>query len=142
MILDKGGDAEEVERIDALVAMLAREGFRGVALEESREALASPPEVGSESLVTWQGGIGRFAALIAESTAYIGYDSAGQHIAAALGVPTIDIFTGFTSPRMPERWSPHGPGPVHVLVLDPTEALSSARLDAVIDDVLAHVPRG
>ena len=79
--------------------------------------VSSPAEVGGASLLTWQGGIGRFAALIAESTAYIGYDSAGQHIAAALGVPTIDIFTGFTSPRMPERWSPHGPGSVHVLVL-------------------------
>jgi ADP-heptose:LPS heptosyltransferase len=142
VILDKGGDAEEVERIDALVAMLAREGFRGVALEERREALASPVEVSGASLVTWQGGIGRFAALIAESAAYIGYDSAGQHIAAALGVPSIDIFTGFTSPRMPQRWAPHGPGPVHVLVLDSTKALSSARLDAIIADVLAHVPRG
>ena len=142
VILDKGGDPEEMARIDALVAMLGGEGFRALALDERRDVVSSPAEVGGASLLTWQGGIGRFAALIAESTAYIGYDSAGQHIAAALGVPTIDIFTGFTSPRMPERWSPHGPGPVHVLVLDAAETYSSARLDAIVDDVLAHVPRG
>jgi ADP-heptose:LPS heptosyltransferase len=142
VILDKGADADEVLRIEALVATVGREGFRALALDERRDVIPSAAEVGGTSLLTWQGDIGRFAALTGESTAYIGYDSAGQHIAAALGVPTIDIFTGFTSPRMPQRWSPHGPGPVHVLVLDPTEALSSARLEAIIDDVLAHVPRG
>jgi ADP-heptose:LPS heptosyltransferase len=142
VILDKGADLEEVTRIDALVAMLGGEGFGALALDEGDDGMSSPTEVSGASLLTWQGSIGRFAALIAESTAYIGYDSAGQHIAAALGVPTIDIFTGFTSPRMPERWSPHGPGPVHVRVLDGTETYSSARLDAIVDDVLAHVPRG
>ena len=142
VILDKGGDPEEMARIDALVAMVGGQGFQVLALDERRDVVSSPAEVGGASLLTWQGGIGRFAALIAEGTAYIGYDSAGQHIAAALGVPTIDIFTGFTSPRMPERWSPHGLGSVHVRVLDGTETYSSARLDAIVDDVLGHVPRG
>jgi ADP-heptose:LPS heptosyltransferase len=142
VILDKGGDPEEMARIDALVATVGGQGFRVLALDERRDMVSSPAEVAGTSLLTWQGGIGRFAALIAESTAYIGYDSAGQHIAAALGVPTIDIFTGFTSPRMPERWSPHGPGPVHVLVLDGAETYHAARLNTIVDDVLAHVPRG
>jgi len=142
IILDKGGDPEEVVRIETLVATLGGQGFQALALDERRDAVSLPAEVNGTPLLTWQGGIGRFAALIAESTAYIGYDSAGQHIAAALGVPTIDIFTGFTSPRMPERWSPHGPGSVHVLVLDAAETYASARLDAIVDDVLAHVPRG
>ena len=122
--------------------MLKEKGFHAVLLDEGSDVVSPPTEVGRTSLLTWQGGIGRFAALIAESTVYIGYDSAGQHIAAALGVPTIDIFTGFTSPRMPERWSPYGPAPVHVLVLDAVETYSSARLDAIVDDVLGHIPRG
>jgi ADP-heptose:LPS heptosyltransferase len=142
VILDKGGDSEEMARIDALVAVVGGQGFRVLALDERRDMGSSPVEVAGTSLLTWQGGIGRFAALIAESTAYIGYDSAGQHIAAALGVPTIDIFTGFTSPRMPERWSPHGLGPVHVLVLDGAETYHPARLNTIVDEVLAHVPRG
>jgi ADP-heptose:LPS heptosyltransferase len=142
VILDKGGDPEEVARVERLVAILVREGFRALALDEHPELLALPAEVSGTQLLTWQGGIGRFAALIAKSTAYIGYDSAGQHIAAALGVPTIDIFFGFTSPRMPERWAPHGTGPVYMVVLDDDETFLPARLEAIVDDVLAHVPRG
>ncbi|HSF33313.1 MAG TPA: glycosyltransferase family 9 protein [Candidatus Tectomicrobia bacterium] len=142
VILDKGGDAEEVARVERLVATLGNEGFRTLALDEGPEAVPLPAEVSSTRLLTWQGGIGRFAAFIAASTAYIGYDSAGQHIAAALGVPTIDIFTGFTSPRMPERWAPQGSGPVHMVVVAAGETLLPARLEAIVDDVLAHVPRG
>jgi ADP-heptose:LPS heptosyltransferase len=142
VVLDKGGDPEEMARIETLVATLGGQGHRALALDERHHAVSLPAEVSGTRLLTWQGGIGRFAALIAESTAYVGYDSAGQHIAAALGVPTIDIFTGFTSPRVPERWSPYGPGSVYVLVLDAGETHTSARLDAIVDDVLAHVPRG
>jgi ADP-heptose:LPS heptosyltransferase len=142
VVLDKGGDPEEVERIETLVGTLGGQGFRALALNERHDTVSLPAEISRTQLLTWQGGIGRLAALIAECTAYIGYDSAGQHIAAALGVPTIDIFTGFTSPRMPERWSPHGPGSIHVLVLDAAETCTSARLEAIVDDVLAHVPRG
>jgi ADP-heptose:LPS heptosyltransferase len=141
IILDKGGDPEEVARIEALVAALGGQGFRALALDERRDAMSLLSEVNETPLLTWQGGIGRFAALIGESTAYIGYDSAGQHMAAALGVPTIDIFTGFSSPRMPERWSPYGSGAVHVLVLDAAGCYPLARLDAIVEDVLAHVPR-
>jgi ADP-heptose:LPS heptosyltransferase len=141
VILDKGADPDEIARIDALVAELGGEGFQALVLDERRDhVMALSVEVGRGVLVTWQGGIGRFAALIAGSAAYIGYDSAGQHIAAALGVSTIDVFTGFTSPRMPKRWSPYGPAPVHMLVLDAAETYPLAHLEAIIDDVLAHVP--
>jgi ADP-heptose:LPS heptosyltransferase len=139
-ILDKGGDAEEIARIETLVATLKGQGFRALELDEHCDTMSLPVTLGETRLLTWQGGIGQFAALIAESTAYIGYDSAGQHIAAALGVPAIDIFTGFSSPRVPERWSPHGRRSVYVLVLDAAETYSTARLDAIVDTVLAHVP--
>jgi ADP-heptose:LPS heptosyltransferase len=142
VMLDKGADPDEIARVDTLVAKLGRDGFQVVALDERRDQMAVSPEVGRGSLVTWQGGIGRFAALIAGSAAYIGYDSAGQHIAAALGVPTIDIFTGFTSPRMPKRWSPYGPAAAHMLVLEAGEPYTSARLEAIIDDVLTRIPLG
>jgi ADP-heptose:LPS heptosyltransferase len=139
-ILDKGGDAEEVARIETLVASLRGQGFHTLELDEHRDARSLPATLGETRLLTWQGGIGHFAALIAESTAYIGYDSAGQHIAAALGVPAIDIFTGFSSPRVPERWSPHGRRSVYLLVLETAETYPAARLDAIVDEVLAHVP--
>jgi ADP-heptose:LPS heptosyltransferase len=140
VFLDKGADPEEVARIEALVAALRAEGFRTWAMHAHHDAALRVPMPAAGTLMTWQGGIGSLAALIGESAAYIGYDSAGQHIAAALGVPTIDLFTGFTSPRMPERWSPHGRGAVHVLVLADAEGYAPTRQDALVDAVLVHVP--
>ena len=65
-------------------------------------------------MVVWEGGIGAWSAMVGASEEYIGYDSAGQHIAAALGVPTLDIFTEAASPTFCERWQPIGKGIVRV----------------------------
>jgi ADP-heptose:LPS heptosyltransferase len=39
---------------------------------------------------------------------YVGYDSAGQHVASACGVPLISIFRGSVSERFFSRWQPDG----------------------------------
>ena len=57
----------------------------------------------------WEGSFAGFAQVIAGSSLYVGYDSAGQHVAAACGVPLISIFAGFPAPRMFYRWRPSGP---------------------------------
>jgi ADP-heptose:LPS heptosyltransferase len=59
---------------------------------------------------TWQGSFAGFASIIAASKLYVGYDSAGQHVASACGVPLISIFAGFPVPRMFDRWRPTGDG--------------------------------
>jgi len=56
----------------------------------------------------WEGSFAGFASIIAASRLYVGYDSAGQHVAAACGVPLISIFAGFPTPRMFSRWKPGG----------------------------------
>ena len=65
----------------------------------------------------WEGSFAGFAGIIAGSSLYVGYDSAGQHVAAASGVPLITIFTGFPVPRMFERWRPVGDH-CHVIRVD------------------------
>jgi len=65
----------------------------------------------------WEGSFAGFAALIAASRLYVGYDSAGQHVAAAAGVPLISIFAGFPAPRMFDRWRPTTPT-AHVIRVD------------------------
>lgn len=77
----------------------------------------------------WDGSFAGFASIIAGSSLYVGYDSAGQHAASAAGVPLISIFAGFPSPRMFERWRPSG---AHCRVLrvdrpDPQEVLHRIR---------------
>jgi ADP-heptose:LPS heptosyltransferase len=57
---------------------------------------------------THDGAFAPFAAEIARSRLYIGYDSAGGHVASACGVPLISIFAGFPSERFVQRWRPGG----------------------------------
>ena len=51
------------------------------------------------------------AALIALSAAFVGHDSGPLHVAAALGIPALGIFT----PGEPKRTFPQGPGPSRVI---------------------------
>jgi hypothetical protein len=121
VILDKGASSEEIARADSIVSAAARierdgTGMKVVELNEHR--LASLPDHVDAELVTWEGRIGLLAALIAQSDLYIGYDSAGQHIAAALGVKCIDVFAGFNSERFVERWRPTGTAETRVVTVD------------------------
>jgi len=57
---------------------------------------------------THEGSFAAFAAQIAKSKLYIGYDSAGGHVASACGVSAICIFAGAVNDRFVERWRPIG----------------------------------
>ena len=65
----------------------------------------------------WDGSFAGFASIISGAHLYVGYDSAGQHVAAACGVPLISIFAGFPAPRMFQRWRPTGDR-CHVIRVD------------------------
>ena len=90
VLVDRGAGGEESERVQRAAA-----GLRGVRLFEGAFAV--------------------FAARIAASRLYVGYDSAGQHAAAACGVPLITVFAGHPNRRFMERWRPTGPGVVRVV---------------------------
>jgi ADP-heptose:LPS heptosyltransferase len=83
--IDKGAGGEEAARVERAVA---RSGARATF---------------------WEGSFAGFAQIIAGSALYVGYDSAGQHVAAARRVPLVSIFAGFAAPRMFHRWRPSGP---------------------------------
>jgi ADP-heptose:LPS heptosyltransferase len=121
VILDKGAGEEEASRADAVIreALAENPAARAVeADEESIKGLIRSNDLSSADLLVWRGRIGILAALIARSDLYIGYDSAGQHIAAALGVPCIDVFAGFSSPRMLDRWRPTGVAASRVITVE------------------------
>jgi ADP-heptose:LPS heptosyltransferase len=92
VVIDAGGGGEETERVEQLV-----------------RALGSP-----RHLHIHHGSFASFAARIMQSRLYFGYDSAGQHVAAASGVPLVTLFAGYASERTFERWHPTGSGPIHV----------------------------
>ncbi len=122
VLLDRGAGSEELSRSATLTMALTRVGKSVGSVATSA---IDPGEV-----MTWEGSLSGFAALIAVSDLYVGYDSAGGHLAAALGVPGIDIFAGAVAPRMIERWRPWGEGEVRVVVAEP-----GAHPDAVLAKV-------
>ena len=77
--------------------------------------------------------------MIGQSDLYIGYDSAGQHIAAALGVPCIDVFAGFSSPRMLDRWRPTGSSESRVIAVDTMSAPADEEM--LLSQTLGHAHR-
>jgi ADP-heptose:LPS heptosyltransferase len=98
---------------EQLLALLAKTGLpicidKGAGGAEAERVERAVQRSGA-AVTFWEGSFAGFASLIAGSKLYVGYDSAGQHIAAACGVPLISVFAGFPAPRMFERWRPGGP---------------------------------
>ncbi len=75
---------------------------------EEEAARAEQAAAGLPNVRFWNGSFAAFASLIANSDLYVGYDSAGQHAAAALGVPLVSVFAGAINDRFFERWRPEG----------------------------------
>jgi ADP-heptose:LPS heptosyltransferase len=87
--IDAGAGGEEAERVSRAAA--------GLDLELCHGSFAS------------------FAAIIRTSDFYVGYDSAGQHVAAACAVPQATIFAGEPCERMFQRWKPTGRGRICII---------------------------
>jgi ADP-heptose:LPS heptosyltransferase len=155
IVLDRGAGPHESSHTDSLIAKLG-------SLESSESSESLESSEGSHREMTLlqadeqrlralcQGGpmhadilvlncrLGLLAALIAASDLYIGYDSAGQHIAAAAGTPCIDVFAGYSSPRMIDRWRPTGPGNTTIIdagagrpVVEITEEVKAAAFEVL-----------
>ncbi|HEV2199557.1 MAG TPA: glycosyltransferase family 9 protein [Bryobacteraceae bacterium] len=89
VLVDKGGSPEEAARVERVLP-----------------SLNVPPHGGGAR--THEGSFGVFASLIRGSRLFVGYDSAGGHVASACGVPLISVAKGFASDRMAARWRPNG----------------------------------
>ncbi|HSQ20490.1 MAG TPA: hypothetical protein VLR92_08955, partial [Blastocatellia bacterium] len=141
IVLDKGSGEDEIGRADAVIADATRAQIDGrpvrvVEVTDQKSTDASGFEEHNADIISWNGRIGVLAALIGESNLYIGYDSAGQHIAAALGVRCVDVFAGFSSRRILERWRPTGKTESRVVAVDTSG--SPADANQVIEAVLGH----
>lgn len=142
LIVDKGVGAEEARRVDAILRAVRQQGRRVIELDEGNASARVASDDLDAELFTWQGSIGRFSALVAHADQYIGYDSAGQHIAAALGIPTTVIFAGHPSRRFVERWTPGGRAVVRVLSVESSWSVASLVGDVLraVEQLQAHRP--
>lgn len=98
-----------LEKLSAHGSVLIDRGAGGEEAERVNQATAGLPNIRYSN-----GSFAEFAGAIARSSAYVGYDSSGQHIAAACGVPLTVYFTGAINERFRQRWHPHGPGKIIV----------------------------
>lgn len=132
VILAKGVGQEEIDRANRLADALRERGRTVIEFDQNDASEVLGAEAIRADVLAWRGEVGLFCALVAASDEYIGYDSAGQHIASALGVPTIDIFADDSYPLISERWRPHGPGIVRVV-----KAQAGDDLDRILARVMA-----
>src|SRR5205085_12130014 len=117
---------------EQLLALLATRApviiDRGAGGEESARVDRAVRQSGVDATL-FEGPFAEFAKIIGASKLYVGYDSAGQHAAAAAGVPLISIFAGFAVPRMFDRWRPVAPAAtvIRVDTPDPVATLDRVR---------------
>jgi len=131
ILLDKGFGDEERAYINRLIRSVQEKGHRAAhvliesgTLENIRHGL-----VGIES------SIGEMAALIGCCNEFIGYDSACQHISAALAIPCITIFAGSNNMRFIRRWSAHGQRGCNIVHIDTLN--NPALID--INDIISRI---
>jgi ADP-heptose:LPS heptosyltransferase len=113
---------------EQLVAYIARNAYilidEGIGAEEADRVHRAITKSGASPgrVRTFRGSFAAFASAIARSDLYVGYDSAGQHVAAACAVPLLSIFAGFPSPRFLSRWRPCGRGRIEVVAVNRGES--------------------
>jgi hypothetical protein len=112
ILLDRGAGGEEAATADALVKRLGAPDW----------------------LHVHDGSYASFASHIIQSRLYVGYDSVGQHVAAAAGIPLVTVFAGYACERMLSRWRPRGPN-VYVITGD------DATRDSALEQTLAAIPQ-
>lgn len=126
----------ETELIQTLARRFATVWIdRGVGGEEASRVSAAAAASGcGEQIRFWEGSFAGFASIVAQSDLYVGYDSAGQHAAAAAATPLVTVFAGAPNRRFRKRWSPAGPGPIHIIdAATKTPAECLARISAMLN---------
>ena len=132
ILLDRGYGEDEFSYTKDLLNRVKAKGYAtcgltfGADLDDSLDW----------GIVAIQTRIGEIAALIANADEYIGYDSACQHIAAALGTPCLTIFAGSNNMRFIRRWSAFGPSSHQIVHVDTLNNPSTLDIDDIITRIM------
>lgn len=115
VLIDRGAGGEEAQRVAALAAHLGN----------------------PDRLRFHDSSYASFASHILRSRLYVGYDSAGQHVASAGGVPLVSVFAGFVCDRMFQRWRPTGPNALVIYVNGSSDTAVLTETLAAISEAVA-----
>lgn len=134
ILLDKGYGEEETLHTSMLTDAVQTAGFR--AADARMESPVAPSF--NHGVIAVKTSIGEMAALIAGSDEYIGYDSAFQHISAALNIPCLTVFAGSNNIRFIRRWSAHGVSNCNIVHVDTLKDRSMIDTEDIITRIM-HV---
>lgn len=118
VILDMGFGDEERQRSTHILESARKKGIttHTTAFDSLSGSLSEvPPQT---ALLGVECNVGEIGALISQSDEFIGYDSACQHIGAALGIPTYTVFAGTSNARFIRRWHASGPSTSEIVYVD------------------------
>jgi hypothetical protein len=125
VLLDMGFGDEELGRSQAILAAASTAGvathtlaFADLNRPDQKRAPGTAEGLSLERLLGIHCDVGQIAALIACSDEFIGYDSACQHIGAALSVSTFTVFAGTNNARFIRRWHACGPNTSEIVYVD------------------------
>jgi ADP-heptose:LPS heptosyltransferase len=124
ILLDRGfGDAElaNSDQLLAAAGLTARDVDQSGAGLGEPLAAAPPLAWAGAEVVRLHGTIAAWAAGVSHCSLAVSYDSVGHHLAAALGVPVVVAFTGFSDPVFPIAWHPCGDSAVWVVEIPTAE---------------------
>jgi ADP-heptose:LPS heptosyltransferase len=128
ILLDKGFGDEELQNSNSLLARIKANGYaiHNAVFDEGLDTKLNWGVIGLQTR------IGEIAAIIANCDEYIGYDSACQHIAAALKTPCLTIFAGSNNMRFIRRWSAFGSNTCKIVHVDTLSDPSSIDVEDII----------
>jgi len=132
IVLDKGLGEKELQYSNSLLDAVKQNGY---PIEDAVFAAELNSDI-SSGVIGSQTRIGEISAIIAECDEYIGYDSACQHIAAALKIPCLTIFAGSNNMRFIRRWSAFGPNSCRIVHVDTLTDPTSIDVQDIITRIM------
>jgi ADP-heptose:LPS heptosyltransferase len=133
-LLDKGFGAEELSQSTELQRSISNQGFNTISMRFGD----SQNQSFSHGLVTIECTVGEVTALINQCDEFIGYDSACQHIAAAVQTPAVTIFAGSNDMNFVRRWSAYGNVPHKIVHVDTLTSPQNIDTNEVISRIMAE----
>ena len=126
ILLDRGFGAEEMARNEVLTKALGLP-FADIDLDAPETQIPKTPLIrATASIAAW-------AAALSGCQKALAYDSAGHHLAAALDIPLVTIFTGHPHKNFPIAWQPRGRGQIDLVIIPTEERAQAGHAQTVID---------
>lgn len=132
ILLDQGFGDEEQTGTERILSAAKRQGFPTNSCLFSELAYIKD----LQGVIGVKCTIGEIASLIAHSDEFIGYDSACQHISAALGRPTYTIFAGSNNVRFIRRWTACGPNVSEIIYVDTLSHTQQYETKDIVERIL------